>query len=548
MSLRKRVAMAIAMGAGGVSVMIASAAAPVSARTTASQTPKDTLVVAMDGAVDTFDPAFEVGSAPVQTVIQNIFDQLTMYKLAPEKLPTGQSIQVSKTTDVIGMLAQSYSVSKDGKTVTFHIRKGLTYQNGDPVNAFTIKKGAYDRTFESQGIAGFLLSMAGVSKESQVQAPDAYTLVVHLSKANPLFLQNDTMLNTAALDPKEIAQNATKSDPWAKAFFQKNLGVGNGPFGLESYTAGSQIVLKANPKYWAGATKLKKVIVLFAPDATQRVQMLESGTVDMVQDPPLSDLQSLQKAPGVSVYSVPSTRVQMLELNTKQKPFNNVLVRRAIAYAVPYQDLIKNVMHGFATPATSLVPTGMPTHDGSYWTYNTNLKKASALLAQAGYPNGKGLPPVTITVRAGTAEAEQDAVFIQANLQQLGVNVQIQQLSYATYNQLEQGGKLQLWVDDWISWVNDPFYHLSWIVDSTSPSNYTHYKNATVDQLISKYTLAPNNAARTKASDQVQKMLAQDVPLIYLYQPNFNVAMRSNVKGYVYTNDQLFRFYYMNKK
>ena len=104
-------------------------------------------------------------------------------------------------------------------------------------------------------------------------------------------------------------------------------------------------------------------------------------------------------------------------------------------------------------------------------------------------------------------------------------------------------------IDEWISWVNDPFYHLSWLYRSTSPTIYTNYNNPEVDELIAKYTLwAGDQAERDAASVRIQELVVDDVPVVYIGAPNFNVAMRANVTGYVYYNDELNRYYYMDKE
>ena len=129
------------------------------------------------------------------------------------------------------------------------------------------------------------------------------------------------------------------------------------------------------------------------------------------------------------------------------------------------------------------------------------------------------------------------------------MEVEIEKLAFATFQELEQKRELQMFVDDWISWVNDPYYHLSWIYSSTSPLVYTNYDNPEVTELITKYTLwAGDEEERNEASRKIQELIIDDTPIIYLLAPNWNVAMRSNVTGYVYYNDELNRYYYMDKE
>jgi peptide/nickel transport system substrate-binding protein len=189
----------------------------------------------------------------------------------------------------------------------------------------------------------------------------------------------------------------------------------------------------------------------------------------------------------------------------------------------------------------------MPGSDFSYWHYNTDLKKAADKLKEAGYPGGNGAAPITLTVRADWQEAERAAILIQANLQQIGLKVSVQKLAFAPFNEQEQGRKLQCWIDEWLSWVNDPWYHMSWNVASTSPTDYTNYNNPAVDALVKKWTLSLNQPGRLAGARAAQKLVVDDAPHAYLYGANWNVVVRKNVHGYRYYNDELNRYAYMYK-
>src|SRR5438445_322600 len=117
----------------------------------------------------------------------------------------------------------------------------------------------------------------------------------------------------------------------------------------------------------------------------------------------------------------------------------------------------------------------------------------------------------------------------------------------APFNEQEQGRKLHMWIDEWLSWVNDPWYHMSWNVSSTSPTNYVSYSNPAVDALVSKWTLSLDKEGRIQGSKDAQKLVIADAPHAFLVGPNWNVVLRSNVKGYVYYNDELNRYAYMYK-
>lgn len=536
--------------AGVVAFVLVGActSAPIAAAPTAAPTelPKEKiLVVAVDGDVDTFDPCCTVGSKTSQTTIQNTFDQLTQYAQVEKTLPDGQKYLTVDTSKIMGMLAESWE--QDGKVVTFRLRKGLKFHNGNPITAQVVVDG-YKRIFEQQGMSSFLLTMGSVTKPDQFAALDDLTVKMTMTTENNLVNLNNVMHNTSTVDPLEVQAHKTDTDPWAGAFFKKTLATGNGPFSLEEYVAGDRIVLKAWDAYPAGRAKLDKVIIKVIPDAAQRVLLLKRGEVDMIMVPPIKDLADLAKDPNIKVVSVPSNDNRMVEMNNAIAPFDNKLVRQAVAYAVPYDTLLKEVWMGYAQPLRSPIASGTPTSDFSFWKYNTDLEKAKAKLAEAGFPNGEGLPPIKFSIRIGAEEDERAAVFIQDALAKIGMKVDIEKLAFAAFQEQEAKRSLQFWIDTWLSWVNDPYYHLSWIYSSTSPLVYTNYKNEEVDSLITKFTLwGGSQEERDAASRRIQELIVDDAPIVYLLAPNFNVAMRSNVSGYVYFNDELNRYYYMDK-
>ena len=124
------------------------------------------------------------------------------------------------------------------------------------------------------------------------------------------------------------------------------------------------------------------------------------------------------------------------------------------------------------------------------------------------------------------------------------MNVVIEKLPYAQFNELQQGSKLQMWTDEWISWVNDPFYHLSWLAFSGSPTDYPKFANARVDELVGEFTLSDDAAGREAASKEIQAIVIDECPYVFLCQPNWIIYTRADLDGYVYYNDELPRYYH----
>ena len=510
----------------------------------ADQDKATTLIIAVAENVDTFDPAWTVGSKTAQTALQNVFDQLTQYEIVDGAAPDGTPYKTVNTENIIGMIAESWEYDPaNTANMVFKVRPGVTYANGNSINANTLVE-SYKRVFDA-GVSKFLLSMGGaITDSSAFEAADESTFVIKMSKANTLTAKNNVMHNTSCIDPAEIAAHATADDPFALEYYRANLATGNGPYRLESYKPDDSLVLVANEAYYGEQPAFTTVIMKIVPDATQRVQLMTQGDVDTATKIPIKEYEALKANADIKTVSIPTPLIVMLELNNTIAPFDNKLVRQAVAYATPYDDIINEIYLGQAGIAKSLVPNLMPTSDFSTNAYELNYDKAKELLAEAGFPEGAGLPGIKLSVAADDVQKQRTAILMQDSLKNIGMNVEIEQLAYAQFNELEQTSQLQMWTDEWISWVNDPFYHLSWLAKSGSSNNYPKFANARVDELIDTFTLSDDAAGREAASKEIQAIVIDECPYVFLCQPNWIFYSRQDLDGYVYYNDELPRYYH----
>jgi peptide/nickel transport system substrate-binding protein len=304
-------------------------------------------------------------------------------------------------------------------------------------------------------------------------------------------------------------------------------------------------VLAKNPDYYGPKAKVDKIVFKIIPNASSRLALLKSGAVDIAYDLPRKDVKALGSDPNIQVIRRPSRFVVFLGMNSKVKPFDNVKVRQAIAYATPYGTILSQVLQGYGRQLTSPIPFGTPTHTDKFFVYKTDLVKAKQLLTEAGYPNGFS---TTIYVASGVDEGTETAVWVQQSLKQIGINVQISQLPGANFTSRLQKHDLPFFFfNNWISINNDPFYHLFWLFRSDC-CDYTNYKNDAVWKQIDANLLAKAGAARSAAAVKIQKQVMADAPWAFLYQPDFVLAMRKNVHGYVYySSDRFTRYKFLYK-
>ncbi len=447
------------MWLGAIEKGALAAPTPSKAELRAANQDADTLIIAVAENIDTWDPGFTVGSKSSQTTIQNTFDQLTQYTIVDATAPDGTPYKTVDTTKIIGMIASD--IATDGGNMTFTLGNNALYHNGDPVDACD-----EGRLRPEHGVGRHFVGAAGDGRRHHRPGEFHRERGRHLYHRDGRTERADSAKQCDAQHGRARSQTDGRSRHGIRSlaldYFRTNLGVGNGPYKLDSYKPDDAIVLVAADNYYGEAPFFKKVIMKIVADATQRVQLLKNNDIDTATKIPFSEYQGLSTNENIKTLSIPSNLVVLIEMNTTIAPFDQKEVRQAVAYATPYADIIEQVYLGQAGEAKSLLPSGMPSFDPSTYEYTLDLEKAAALLEAAGYPNGEGLPDITYTISADDQQKERIAIIMQDSLKKIGMNVQIQKLAYAQFNELEQGSKLQIWGDEWISWVNDPFYHLTW--------------------------------------------------------------------------------------
>jgi len=288
------------------------------------------------------------------------------------------------------------------------------------------------------------------------------------------------------------------------------------------------------------------VLLKYLPSADDRTLLVQQGSIDLALGLPASKLNSLRGAAGVFLINEPGRDWNFLGLTNTIAPFNDVRVRQAIAYALPYQTLIRDSLYGFASAVKGILAGGTPTLDESLWPYQTNVPKAKALLAATG--NGAELHS-TLTVSESRANDVNTAIYLQSALQQIGFNVTITQVSDADFRAKESAGELPMFIDNWISWVDDPFYQMYWLLASVNKggTNLARYSSPQADHLIKTGLYEIDPSRRELLSRMIQRQFAADIPYVPLYSENFTLAARSNISGINVFPDQFVRFWMLSK-
>src|SRR2546428_2398046 len=466
-------------------------------------------------------------------------NQLIRRTVMPGPFP-GTQINTDKFE---GALAQSWNNDDANNKVVFKLKPGLKFSSGNPVTAADVKW-SWDRSMQSPtSYVGTLMNMLTVTSTDQIVATGNDTVELHYKQFNPFIWDLLSITVTAVLDSKTYQAHAAADDQWATKWAANNL-AGTGPYVVKEWTHGVQVVLEPNPNHWdTGYPKNAQIIVKVVPDVSNRLLLLQKGDIDVARGIAFKDLKSLDGAAGVKLLTYPTTEVWWMGMNASVKPFDDKRVRQAVAYAFPYQDIIQNVWYGYADPMTSFIPQGMPTHDGSAWVYKTDVNKAKSLLADAGFPDGID---TRLIVNPANVEDSGSSVWIQSGLAKAGIRVTIDKQNEAAYNaSLFSTRDAPLFLFNWISYVNDPYYHAFFLLKSDAGTNFSNWKNTEVDSLIASGMYEADATKRESISKQIQGIAADEVPWVYMAQPKEALGMLDGVQNYTHFFDEIMRFWYM---
>jgi peptide/nickel transport system substrate-binding protein len=317
-----------------------------------------------------------------------------------------QSLTVPGNTGVTGGVAQSWTVSNNDSTITFHIRPGLEFSNGQPVTSADVESSL--TTTKTSPLRSSLTAI------SSIQTPNPSTVVVNLNKPTA----GDFLWAGSYIDGQIYPANAISS--------QATQPIGSGPFSLKSYNQGASIVLTKNPKYWdSKAYPLGGIDFTQVTSGPEAATALTSGAVDMIEVEPENYAQ-LKGDPNIGITTTKSYDDMEIELRMNTGPFANPKVRAALEYAVDRNALNKVVFDGLGSPAFQPVPSWSPGYSKSLGTPDAyNPAKAKALLKAAGFPKGVKF---SMIIPGGDATYERAAALLQQELASAGFNANLQQV------------------------------------------------------------------------------------------------------------------------
>jgi len=422
-------------------------------------------------------------------------------------------------------------------SVTFKLRKDATFHDGTPVTAKDVKW-SLDRAVSVGGFPTFQMKAGSLEKPEQFVVVDDNTVRVDFLRKDRLTIPDLAVIVPCVVNSELVKKNATPNDPWGLEYTKLNT-AGSGAFKVTKWTPGTEVVMERNDAWKCGpAPKLKRVIWRMVPSPSNRRALLERGDADVSYDLPSKDFSELKSVASLKVVSTPfSNGIQYIGMNVTQPPFNDPRVRKAVAYAIPYQKIMDAVLFGLGKPMFGR-KAGSPTEVA--WpqphTYDTDIAKAKQLMAEAGLANGFD---TTLSFDLGFAVVNEPlCILVQESLAQIGIRTTINKIPGANWRTELTKKTLPLYTNVFSGWLDYPEYFFFWCYDGqNSIFNTMSYKNPEMDKLIAA---ARNSAAigdKPTYESSVKgfvDLAFEDVPRIPLFQPYSNIAMQKNVDGYAY--------------
>lgn len=500
-------------------------AAEAPAPTEAPPTPK-VLKIANTANITTWDPVESFSTEAAY--MANVYEQLLRIN------PPGSAEKFTP------LLAERWESNADGTVWTFHLRKDVKFHDGEPLTAEAVKKSI--EAAKERGGASFIWWMV-----ESIEAVDDLTVQFNLSASAPLDLVASSLYGAWIVSPKALDAAAADENYWADG-----KEAGTGPYVIESYTPDQEIVFRKFEDYWGGweENQFDTVLVQIIPEALTQQQLFESGSVDLVTRVPTENYVNFQNNPNYTYLEEPSFFNYVGFFNTLRPPLDNVKVRQALSYAIPYDDIIKIGAKGLGTQSRGPVPAGVWPWSPDVKQYTYDIEKAKQLLKEAGYENGGFSLRLTYA-----AENDTEAAFaplIKDAYAQLGVDVTIEAIAFnqqwaeakgdpanaqdmflllywPTYS---DAGSDNLW--SMFYYTEKPFFNLSYWNNPTF--------NALVDEAIGLTVSDP----KTSQAKYVEAMnlLVDEAPGLFFFDTKAVFIIPKHIEGFKYNLNYPFVQYF----
>jgi len=480
-----------------------------------------TLIIGIESEADVLDP-HRAGGWVTFRINRQIHESLVAEDLS-------KSSSEAAVPELKPGLAESWDVSEDGLTYTFHLREGVKFHDGTDFNAaavdFNIRR-SWDKNFEyyDERSAGQMQKTYQSLKE--IKIIDDYTVEMVLSEPFSPFLR---MLAQGSMGSGGIISPAALEE-WGNDQYAEHP-VGTGPFKFKERERGTKIELVRNDEYWGEKANIDGVIFRPIPDPAARVTALETGEVDIIAVPTPDSIEGL-KAKGFKVADGTVPHVWYLSMNFNNEAIKDKRVRQAIAMAIDREGMAKELLKDTANPAYSVQSPANEAYDPAFVDYEYNPEKAKELLKEAGYENGIEMVFQTSIDGSGQLIPVPMAEWIQKDLANIGVNIKLETFEWVSYLGLWTQGMEKNVGFNQMSWGFTTPYYLSIIAHSNSNSNAGKYNNPEVDTLINQAITTAKPDEANQLWKEANKAIAEDAAIIPIVSDKAPYVMADYVENF----------------
>jgi peptide/nickel transport system substrate-binding protein len=469
-----------------------------------------TLVVGLPSDSKTFDPTYSVQFTERQ-LLYLVYNTLVRY---------GTDFSIHPE------LAESWTIESDGKRIVFKLRSGVKFHDGTEFDAASVKWNIEHRI--DKDVASPQRALLEPIIDS-VEAIDATTVAFNLKQRAPGLL--------ALLGERP----GFMISPAAAQKYGKDLGsnpVGTGAFVFKQWVKGSHVEVERNPAYWeSGKPHLDKIILRDISGAVVGAQRLLTGEIDFVGDLSPQEIKQLQGKPGIRLLPITVGRWHSLQWHMYEPPFNNAKLRQAIAHAIDRKRINDIVMDGKGALIDGPTPEGLWWFNPKAASYPFDPENAKVLLAEAGYPNGFAFSLSTPQIGV----FQQMNQLAQEQLAKVGIKVTLDPVAQSEWYDRLVKRRTNFSPNRWTQ-RPDPDGLLYILFHSKGFANTTGYSNPLVDQLLEEGRNTYDQAQRKKIYDEVQEIIAKDIPMLSLFYSVEYGALSDRVQGFAWIPDQIPRY------
>ena len=491
-----------------------------------------------NGSSTALDLAVQVGPNPetIDPALNSAADGANIIVHAYEPL-----MIVDPDNKIVGGQAESFDVSEDGLTYTFHLREGLKWSDGTPLTAedfvYSWKRLADPNTAAPYGedmlgyVKGYEEAVAGNLDALAVSAPDDKTFVVELEVPCVYFSK---LITHASMVPVQKATIEANGDQWT---LKPETYVSNGPLKMVEWVPGSHITFAKNENYWnASKVTLNTLKFVLMEDANAAYSAYQSGEVSMIKTLPTEEIPSLRNTEDFQIGSTMGT--YYISFQTQKEPFNNPDVRKALSLAIDRDYVANTVMQGIYAPAKNFVGPGISdAENGSSFEdvtrknngadffnvadHDADIAKAKELLAKAGYPDGQGFPTIEYMTNDQLFHKPLAEYLQSCWKEALGITMDIKIVEWSTFTPTRRAGDFQIARNGWLLDYDDPSNMLN-LLKSTSGNNDGKYNNPEVDKKLDEANSTPDVAKHYALLHDAENMILEDsaiAPVAYYSQP-----------------------------